>query len=250
MDSPTLLSPDRYLELLGADGGRLAAAARRDLAAAVPGCPDWDVAALVAHTGTIHRWVTEIVRSRARERVSRRGLAAPPEGAEIVWWFEEGLAALRDALVEAGPEARVWNWTEPPAAPVLFWFRRMAQETAVHRWDAQSATGDAAPVATELAVDGISEILETFLPLTAGAGNPPAIGGSLHVHTTDTEGEWTVRPVEGGLDVERGHGKGDAALRGPASDVLLALWSRPTLERVEVFGDEAVVGRWRELVRL
>lgn len=249
MDSPTLLPPDRYLELLGADGAELAATAARDLGASVPGCPEWDVSALVAHTGSIHRWVTEIVRTRARERLSRRGLAAPPEGPDVIGWYRQGLDALRDALGEAGPEVEVWNWTEPPAAPARFWFRRMAQETAVHRWDAQSASADPAPVATDLAVDGISEILETFLPLTAAAGGSPTIGGSLHVHTTDTEGEWTVRPAGDTLEVERGHGKGDAALRGPASDVLLALWGRPTLDRVEVFGDDAVVTRWRELVR-
>ena len=35
----------------------------------------------------------------------------------------------------------------------------MAQETAVHRWDAENAVGRPAPIATPLAVDGCDELL-------------------------------------------------------------------------------------------
>ena len=37
-------------------------AERAGLRAAVPTCPDWDVRALVAHQGMVHRWATAIVR--------------------------------------------------------------------------------------------------------------------------------------------------------------------------------------------
>lgn len=242
------LSPDRYLELLDDDGPALAAAAKDHLSERVPGCPEWDVAGLVAHTGSIHRWVTEIVRTRTRERMSRKGIQPPSEHAAMLEWYSEGVGALRAALVDAGPETVVWNWTGSPA-PAAFWFRRMAQETAVHRWDAQSASGAPSPIPTDLAVDGLAELLDIFLPLSWGGGRPPDIGGSLHVHTTDAEGEWTVRPGDGRLEVETGHGKGDAAVRGPASAVLMALWGRPAWDDVEVFGDAGVVARWRELIR-
>ena len=244
----TTLPADRYLQLLATDGGRLGAAASRDLAARVPGCPEWDASALVAHTSVIHRWVAEVVGTRSRERVSRRHIVAPEGGQEILEWYGAGLEALRRALAEAGPDAAVWNWTGA-SATAAFWFRRMAQETAVHRWDAESATGTPAPLDADLAGDGIAEMLDVFLPLTSAAGEAPDLGGSLHVHTTDVEGEWTLRPGPDRLEVERGHGKGDAALRGPASDVLLALWGRPVLDGVEIFGDASVVERWRQLFR-
>src|SRR5579884_1691144 len=113
------LSPDRYLELLDADGAALAAAAQGHLSAAVPGCPEWDVAGLVGHTGSIHRWVTEILRTRTRERMSRKGIQPPPDQAALVEWYSEGVSALRAALVDAGPETVVWNWTGSPA-PAAF----------------------------------------------------------------------------------------------------------------------------------
>ena len=242
------LAPDRYLELLKADGAALAEAARGDTAAPVPGCPGWDVAGLVGHAGVIHRWVAEILRTRAQERPSRRGFGPPDGGPAVLDWYVAGLDLLTGALEAAGPDAVVWNWTGPPG-PAAFWFRRMAQETAVHRWDAQSATESQAAVARDLAVDGIAELLEAFLPLMWASGPAPELGGSVHVHTTDVEGEWTVRPSDGRLEVEPGHGKGDAAIRGEASDVLLALWGRPVFDRVETFGDPAVVEQWREKIR-
>ncbi|HEX5268433.1 MAG TPA: maleylpyruvate isomerase family mycothiol-dependent enzyme [Acidimicrobiales bacterium] len=242
------LAPERYLELLRSDGAALGAAASADTAARVPGCPEWDAAALVGHTGVIHRWVAEVLRTRAQERPSRRGYAPPAGGPAVLEWYAGGVDLLVGALEETGPDAAVWNWSEP-REPSAFWFRRMAQETAVHRWDAESATGTAGEVAQDLAVDGIAELLGSFLPLLSAAGPPPDIGGSLHVHTTDTEGEWTVRRGPDRLEVEPGHGKGDAAVRGAASDVLLALWGRPVFDRVETFGDESVVERWRELIR-
>jgi predicted lipid carrier protein YhbT len=67
--------------------------------------------------------------------------------------------------------------------------------------------------------------------------------GTLHVHCTDVEGEWLVTPVESGVDVLRAHAKGDAALRGPAADLLLRLHGRG--EGGEVMGDPGVLDRFR-----
>jgi hypothetical protein len=54
-----------------------------------------------------------------------------------------------------------------------------------------------------------------------------------------------VRPqVGGGFAVAREHAKGDAALRGPASDVLLVLWRRLPLDAVDVVGDATVAARF------
>ncbi len=39
--------------------------------------------------------------------------------------------------------------------------------------------------------------------------------------------------------VEPGHAKGDAAVRGPAADLLLWLWGRRPLDGFEVFGDRS-----------
>ena len=43
--------------------------------------------------------------------------------------------------------------------------------------------------------------------------------------------------------VARDHAKADAALRGPAHDLLMVLWRRSPLDAVEVFGDTAAALR-------
>ena len=43
--------------------------------------------------------------------------------------------------------------------------------------------------------------------------------------------------------VTREHAKGDAAVRGPAHDLLMVLWRRQSLDTVEVIGDRAVAER-------
>jgi hypothetical protein len=59
-------------------------------------------------------------------------------------------------------------------------------------------------------------------------------------------GEWLVRRAGGLLTVEHGHGQGDAAVRGPASALLLVLVRRMPLDEapVQLVGDRAVLARW------
>jgi predicted lipid carrier protein YhbT len=75
-------------------------------------------------------------------------------------------------------------------------------------------------------------------------------GPSIHVHCTDTEGEWLVQlPADGERVVTREHAKADVALRGPAEGLLLMLWGRldSAAADLEVIGDTDVVNRWVEL---
>ena len=68
--------------------------------------------------------------------------------------------ALFDGL---DPEAPAWNLAPQPKK-AGFWPRRMAHETAVHRWDAQLAIAAGEPIEAKLAADGVSEVLDTWLP--------------------------------------------------------------------------------------
>jgi hypothetical protein len=49
--------------------------------------------------------------------------------------------------------------------------------------------------------------------------------------------------------VTREHAKGDVAARGTASSLLLFLYGRVPADDLEVFGDAALLARWRELVQ-
>jgi hypothetical protein len=57
-------------------------------------------------------------------------------------------------------------------------------------------------------------------------------------------GEWTIREAIDGFDVSREHAKGDAAIRGAANDILLALWRRVPLSTCDVVGDTEVAVRF------
>ena len=123
----------------------------------------------------------------------------------------------------------------------------------LHRWDVDSARTAPEPIELALALDGIDEVFDTFAPRLGG--RVTGDGQTLHLHATDEgrpegSGEWTATFTPDGVTGERGHAKGDAAVRGPASDLLLLLWNRIPAGRLEVFGDTAVLDRWAEQFRV
>ena len=240
------LELDRYMELLRSDGDALLEAARSDLDRQVPACPEWTARELVVHMGGVHRFWGDIAARRLADPSDARAEPAPDDDAGIVSWYGEGLERLVHILLGADPGEPVWSWSA--RKEIGFIQRRMPQETAVHRWDAQDAVGDAEPIDAELAVDGVDEWLEVFG--AAQDRRPEGAGETLHLHRTDGEGEWLVRVHPSGIDVTRGHEKGDVALRASSSDLLLVLWRRVPLDRVEVLGDRAVAERflgWQDL---
>lgn len=214
----------------------------------LPACPGWTVHELITHLLRIYRGVDDLVRNGSWD-----GLRLQPPDTGTVDELDAAAATLLEALAEKPPEHEVPNWSGSNFT-ARFWRRRMAQETAVHRWDVQSALGDPDPVETELAVDGIDELLDVFLPRVVGRleAEQADLGGSLHVHATDSEhGEWVVRLERGELLVGHAHEKADAAVRGTASDLLLLLWGRELPSgRVQIMGDNAVVDGWRERIRI
>jgi uncharacterized protein (TIGR03083 family) len=228
-----------FLASIETDSRSIVELARKGpLDAAVPACPGWDVARLTSHLGRVQRWCTAALRSG--QEPGRDDFApAPREPDAAADYLDGAYGPLLDALRAVDPAGACWNFTGRDQTGA-FWPRRQAHEAAVHRWDAEQAVGhDPAAFNPALAADGIDEIFEVWVPLGL---KPGMFDGSLHVHTTDAECEWIVR----GDQVARGHEKGDVALRGPASSVLLGLWRRinPGDGGTEVVGDQAVLDRW------
>jgi len=251
------LTADRYAaEIKASTAGLAAILAKNDSSLPIPTCPEWTLRQLVTHVGRAHRWAAEITRTRSDAFIPFREVPdgkLPDDRAEQCEWLHAGAARIVDAVRDAGSDV-VWSFTGP--TPAGFWIRRMAHETLVHRADAQLAAGaEPEPVIeAEVAADAIDE----WLMLLAGgfAGNSdertsalPA-GTGLHIHATDdglgSRGEWMIRQDAGGLTVEAGHGKGDAALTGPAASLLLVLMRRKPVSdpAVTVYGDSAVVDGW------
>ena len=210
---------------------------------------------LVRHMGGVHRWATGYV-AEARTEVLDVGLdevvGAWPADTELAGWLRQGCA---DARWRAGRRAgRPQCWTFLPApSPLAMWARRQAHETAIHRVDAELAAGGAVdPFAAPFAADGVDELLACFVPRrsTTLRAEPPA---ALAVRCTDatppgccasgpTASRRTLRPAAGDA--------GDCTVRGTAADLYLALWNRAGAEASTIEGDRAVLGLFRESVRV
>ncbi|HUQ40465.1 MAG TPA: maleylpyruvate isomerase family mycothiol-dependent enzyme [Acidimicrobiales bacterium] len=243
------MDPVRHLATLRADAERMACAAEADLAAPVPSCPDWSMTDLVLHMGRIHRWVDDIIRSRHQERPPFP--PRPGDDVDLPAWLREGADRLVEGLGNVDPDERVWNFTGADLR-AGWWHRRQAQETAVHRWDAQRAVGQEQPIDADLAADGIDEFLEVIL----GGRRGVVDGRSMLLRDTERGREWRVRfhpDLEGGpIAVRSGDDESavDATVSGTASDLLLFLWNREPATPLEVAGDAAVPDAWRRVVRV
>jgi uncharacterized protein (TIGR03083 family) len=211
----------------------------------VPTCPEWTLARLIRHTGTVHRWVTQIVTTRAAARLPRRDLdtGLPEDKAAYPKWLASGADPLLVALREAGPGTSVWTWGDGGTSG--WWARRMLHETAVHRADAELAVGIDPEFDSVVAADGIEEFIAN--QPTDHVAELPA-GQTLHLHATDFDGEWLLTFGPDRVAWERGHAKATAAVRGPVGLLLLFTLGRlrPEDERLEVFGDAALLAAWQE----
>ncbi|WP_424535633.1 maleylpyruvate isomerase family mycothiol-dependent enzyme [Sphaerisporangium viridialbum] len=251
-------SHEDYCSALEAELGRFAGAVEgADPAAEVPTCPGWTLTKLLKHVGITQRWAEHLVRHRVRERLPSRDVPVtlPDDDKGYPGWLAAGGATLVATLREAGADAEVWSWGADQHAH--FWSRRMLHECTVHRADAEIALGREPRVDARVAADGVDELLDNLTAATwvAGALKELGEGGEvLHFHATDVDegGEWTVTLGPEGFSWEHGHGKGDVAVRGTASDLLLLVYGRlkPADARFEVFGDRDLLARWQRKTAL
>jgi uncharacterized protein (TIGR03083 family) len=243
----------RLLRFMSADFERLREVAAKDLSAPVPSCPGWLVADLVRHLGFVYLHKVEAMRQgRAPE-------PWPPEGVEAA----EPLAVLDDAwarlAAEFGnrePAASTYTWYEPDQT-VGFWVRRMAQETVIHRIDAELAlAGAVAPVPAELALDGVDEVLVVFLAYATGLwcedfGDDLASADPRPVLVSTGGSGWLVRAGADGVSVEAGVGSGPvpaaATIRAEPESMLRWLWGRGG-EGVAIEGAAELVTQLRRLL--
>jgi uncharacterized protein (TIGR03083 family) len=223
--------------------GFVTALAAGPLDAPVPTCPDFTVDDLAEHVGAFAGFWTHIL-------CEGTGRPKPPfadvgDEGRVEW-----MAALaRNLAVElraTPPDTAVWTWF-PPDQTAGFVTRRIANELAVHRVDAQVARGAQEPVDAELAADGIEEIFVLLQhPQRDDLVSPTH--HTLHLHGTDFEpSEWFVDFGPDGLTMTREHAKGELALKGPVTDLEMLLYQRPTLGEVQRFGDDAALAAFHDV---
>lgn len=249
MREPTMTNPNDvdFLTSLNDDVSRLAqVVARHDLATPIATCPGWDLRRLVTHVGTVHRWATQAAATAAAP--PSRPLDPGPE-VDLGPWLISGANTLIEVLRDVNPSHATWH-PFPTDQVAGVWPRRMAHETAIHRVDAELATGEAADMAAHavsaaLASNGIDEYLAVMVPGAAQRRGLQLPASTLHVHCTDVHGEWLVWAKGASVTVQREHAKGDVALRGPASSLLMALWGRRWSDSgIEILGDTVAGEDW------
>lgn len=220
------------------------AAAAVGPAAAVPTCPGWDVRALLAHVGMVHRWAAGIVRGEP-DATRQSDFPAPEDG--VVEWFRAGHGALVAALRGARPDLQVWSFLPAPS-PLAFWARRQAHETAIHRADADAARGITPTFGDDFALDGIAELLEGFYGRAGGRLRCDP-GFTARFAPDGAETSWTVQVGPDQRTVTRDllGPEPDCTVRGTASDVYLDAWNRAPAGATRLEGDPATMRTWRAL---
>ncbi|POX48251.1 hypothetical protein C3489_27550 [Streptomyces sp. Ru71] len=236
-----------FVDILSREGALLAAAAEAaGTDAKVPTCPDWQVRDLLRHTGAVHRWAARFV---AEGITAPRPMDAEPDldGEELLDWYRDSHRRLVDTLAAAPPEAPAWTFLPGPVTSGAgFWARRQAHETAIHRYDAETARGGTpTPIGTRFAVDGVDELLRGFhaRPKSRVRTDEPRV---LRVRATDADDAvWTVRlSAEPPVATPGAEGEAETELAGPAERLYLALWNRVPVPSVT--GDPALADLWRE----
>jgi uncharacterized protein (TIGR03083 family) len=235
---------DEQIARVRREGEALANAAESGpLDAAVPCCPGWNVDTLLRHIGDVHRWAASIARERVQERLAR-DFEGPAERDALLSWYRDGCSTLVDVLAAASPGHSFWFWGPAPNA-LAFWARRQANETAVHRCDAESARGSITPLSTADAVDALDEWLG-LAPRRASAVE--GSGRILRLVPTDARVTWSVILGER-VEVTSDRGRGHCELRGTASDLYLWSMNRAGTERMTVTGDTTLLQVWADNLR-
>jgi uncharacterized protein (TIGR03083 family) len=247
------MDESRYLECLAADHGDLRdAAASVELTVPVPTCPGWTMGDLVFHVAEVYLHKVTVMRTGQWPE------QWPPPGQA----HEAELPMLGRAYGELIAEFRTRQPTDPtptwydPDETVAFWIRRMAQETVVHRIDAELAAGlPVTPVPDDLAVDGVDEILKRFLGYDAEAlarvegGHLAGDSGQDTITVLAGQTAWTVRPSPHEVVVTDGPGENPRVVIQAAPDPMLRwLWGRAGDNTVRLTGEQAWAGYLRRML--
>ena len=253
-----------HIDAVRHQGGSLADAAERaGIDAAVPPCAPWLVKDLLRHTGYIHRWAARHITERPGQVLDGPSeeeiLLGGTDDAALLTWFRTGYVALADTLATADPAVECATFMAAPS-PLAFWARRQAHETAIHRADAEGASGATPEYEPGFAADGIDELIMGFgrrRKYQPGVG--PGGGGRLCVLAADTGDAWSVEAHEGRLQPRRdsdpetdGAANAGCTVSGPASGLYLYLWNRADAGRagVTITGDPGLLSAWQASVRV
>ena len=231
-----------HLHVLAEENDRFIMAARgAGWSSEVAACPGWNAAELAFHMCKVQSMFLGMLTTDTKNPKDLPRLQRPESDDGLVDLFIAGATQLEHVLENTSDDAPVWTFIG--TQPASWVKRRMAHEVLVHRFDAEIAGGTVGDADEVICADGIDEKFGVFLPWF---GDKVTLANTVHLHCTDTDGEWMLGPGTNGVVMTREHGKGDVAFRGPSQLLLLALWRRISIDEAvaagaEIFGDRAAL---------
>jgi uncharacterized protein (TIGR03083 family) len=248
------MDDSEYLACLSSDYDHLRKAATAvDLTSPVPACPGWTMADLVSHVAVVY--LHKVTVMRTGEWPEQWPPPALADEAPVPL-LEQGYGQLMAEFTSRAPATPAPTWYDPDET-VAFWIRRMAQETVIHRIDAEQAAGrPVTAVSANLAVDGVDEVLRIFLAYQS-ASFPDEFAHMTGGHLAGQDGQdtitvtagpvaWTARPSPRGVLIFDGAADTPRVTIEAAPDPMLRwLWGRAGYDQVRVTGDQA----WADYLR-
>ena len=191
------------------------------LGARVPSCPDWSLTELIWHLGRVQRFWATTVRAGELDPEFPAEKTGPDNAEDLAAWFRASTSELLSALNDVAWDTPAWTWWKEDRTVGAI-ARHQVQEAAVHRWDAQLALGSPQPLPEKLAGDGVDE----FLWIARQMRGPEPIA----FHATDS-----------GATFSAGTEPPSATVSASASDLVLLLYGRVSVDDVRIEGDAAAL---------
>lgn len=229
----------------------VAAGVQADPGHQVPSCPGWDVSDLAHHLGSLYLRVGEQIRRRSLESVRSSELPHVPSGRAAGPRVRQAADKLLQALAATQDDTPAGRWRDR-SVPAGFWRRRLAHETVVHCVDVDDALGWSADLDADLAMDGVDEALELFLPFSISSEAWPP-GGVLWLVRTDGPEQWWIVPSSNDVHARRPPPKGISPQWIPgevtrvdatAADLFLVCWGRQVPPGTAVTGEPESLAQW------
>lgn len=233
---------------------RAAIEAAPDLDARVPTCPEWALMDLAEHVGVGRRaWAATVAAGPGASGKAAPADPTPPphDRGALVEWLAESTRLLLDALAEAGPDRGCWTWWDDSQSPSTCGAvaRHQLQEVSVHTYDAELTVHGTASLPTEVALDGVEEFLATCNATTSPWPHDPATvdyvvaegrAWRLFLSGDGARAGRLAAPAGQGAPQEAGDVSGHVEAHAPASDVVLFMYGRRSVEEMPVDGDVEV----------
>lgn len=245
-----LINYPNLLDVLEVEGERLATSTiGSDLEAEVPQLPGMRLGEVVRHVGSVYRMVVSWLHDGARPTRWQR---APSGDQTLVDYLRAGLLEVVHELARHDPLDGCPTWW-PEHQNYGFWYRRLAHETTIHRYDVQmgGAAAMVGGIPPEIAVDGVDEILSLWFTHRLGVlGISDVRPGRVAIHTGDRR--WIAQITPTGTSSWRADADEtvDAIVSSDPAGMYLWLWGRRPNAHVLEAGDPDVVAQLQDLLRM